>query len=632
MPPPDAPAYLTAPRPPITGMADILEIEKVAVEVAVPLRNTHEIFLRAAQLFGNQTAITQLHDGDAQECPRTVSYTALLGGIHQAANLFRSLGVGDDDAVALLLPSMVEAHFALWGAQLAGRVCPINYMLDVNHIAELMTAAGVKVLVALGPDPDFDICEKAQRLSTHMPGVKLLLVGTNDPAHQAASFEHLLAQQPTDLAFARDIGPDTIAACYHTGGTTGAPKLAIHTHGNEIHTSWFAGLFYALEATDAMINGFPLFHVAGAFVYGSACFCAGASVLLPPKLGMRHKRFVSNYWKIAERYKITHLATVPTVMSSLLEVPRENSDLSSIRALYTGGSPLPTELANVFEQRFGIAVRNILGMTESAGLVTIEPLAAPRQPLSCGFRLPFTDLFATPPNQVALDVSMRCAAHQPGIVVLKGPSVSPGYTDARRNGGMFSPDGHLISGDLGHLDEEGRLFLTGRAKDVIIRGAHNIDPSMIEEAFAQHPDVHACAAVGEPDPYAGELPAVFLTLRGGSTATAQEILEFVTPLIHERAAVPKRVTVMDTIPTTAVGKIYKPRLRLNAIENAFTDALKAFDSKCRRIEVQGMEVPGGLSAQVSIWTSAHEPGLFDEVNHTLGQFTVPFELIWHQST
>ncbi|MCX7142313.1 MAG: AMP-binding protein [Proteobacteria bacterium] len=608
----------------IVGAGEIRALERLGYETAVPLQSTHDIFLRAARLFPERPALTQLYSGDIGDAPRVITYSALLAGIHRAANLFRSRGVGPQDAVALLLPSVPEAHFALWGAQIAGRACPVNYMLDVDHIVELLRAAGVKVLVALGPDPDFDIWGKAEQLRARLPELKLLQAG--GAADSEDGFERLMQEQPAELAFERAIAPADIAAYYHTGGTTGAPKLAQHAHANEVHTSWFAGMFYGLTERDIMINGFPLFHVAGAFVYGAGCFCAGANIVLPPRLGMRDRRFVASYWRFVERYRVTYLAAVPTIIAALLDTPVDGADISLVRALYTGGSPLPSELAAAFEKKLGIPVRNILGMTESAGLVAIEPLAAPRIALSCGLPLPFSEVFAVRAGPEGPQLDSRCAANEPGVIVMRGPNVSPGYTDPGANSGMFAPRGLLVSGDLGHIDADGRVYLTGRAKDVIIRGAHNIDPSMIEEAFAAHPAVQSCAAVGEPDAYAGELPVIFLTLRPGVQASAAEILAEVAPGIGERAAVPRRVTVLDAMPMTAIGKIFKPALRQRAIEQAYGEVLQALAGSCRSITVKARQAAGGLAAEIRIAGAADPAAIELRVKELLARFVVPFEV------
>ena len=616
-----------AERPQIRGLPDIEHIEAQPYRAVVPVDNMYALLQRSARLFGEKCAILQLHSGSSDDTATRISYQALLEGIVKAANLFRTLGVGEEDAVVLLLPSMVEAHFALWGAEIAGRACPINFMLDTDHIVELVRTSGAKVVVALGPDPDFDIWQKATTIAAQLPDVQVLGIGDHGLGADR-NFAARIHAQPKELAFKRDLGPASVAAYYHTGGTTGAPKLAIHTHGNQVHTSWFAGLFYGLRSDDCMVNGFPLFHVAGAFVYGTACLCAGATILIPPRLGMRHKGFVANYWRFVEKYSVSYLAAVPTVMSALLQVPLQGASITTVKALYTGGSPLPTELANSFERSFGIPVRNILGMTESAGLVSIEPLAAERHPLSCGLRLPYTQVFAVPTGAAEADFSQRCAAHVPGIIVIAGPHVSPGYSDARRNAGMFASTGELISGDLGHVDEAGRIALTGRSKDVIIRGAHNIDPSLIEEAFMKHPDVLACAAVGAPDPYAGELPVVFISLRAHATADADAILASVAPHIFERAAVPKRVTVLEALPTTAVGKIFKPALRLRAVEAAYRDALVRVYDWCSHMEVVADQGAGGIQVEIQLRCAGNRDNAEACVNQVLASYVLPYTIQW----
>ncbi|RYY65567.1 MAG: acyl-CoA synthase, partial [Comamonadaceae bacterium] len=384
-------------------------------------------------------------------------------------------------------------------------------------------------------------------------------------APAADSFEGLLQAQPDVLAFDPQLGPGRIAALFHTGGTTGAPKLVQHTHGNEAHTAWFAHRYYGFDETTVEINGFPLFHVAGAFVYGLSLLAIGACQVLPTVTGMRNAAFLLSYWAFCERESVTALAAVPTILAGLCNTPID-ADISRVRVAYTGGSPLPTELAARFEATTGIAVRNILGMTESAGLVSIEPTAAPRVPGSAGLRLPYTELRVVPWRDGQAHLAGECATGETGVIVFRGPHVGPGYTDPARNVGMFEADGWLVSGDLGHLDANGYLHVTGRAKDVIIRGSHNIDPQLVEDAFLAHPAVAICAVVGEPDAHSGEVPAAFVTLKPGVSIAGAGLLAEVMPTVYERPAVPKRVVVLEAMPTTAVGKIYKPALRLRAIE------------------------------------------------------------------
>jgi fatty-acyl-CoA synthase len=551
----------------ITCLADV-EAFEANPPGALAASSTYELIASAVARFPERDAFRFLPDGDVATPPLVVSYSALLANIHRAANLFRSLGVGPDDSVAILAPNIPETHFALWGAQVAGRACPINYLLQPEHIAALLKASGAKLLVALGPNGELNVWPTVEKVVALYP-LPLLQIAVNQPGAfpslAVPIFQEALARQNDTLDFDPQLYADRVAACFHTGGTTGAPKLALHTHGNEAHTSAVAPLFYGFDESTVEINGFPLFHVAGAFVYGLALLSVGATQLLPTLSGMRNPAFVKNYWKFVQREKVTALACVPTVLSTLLGLAVD-ADIASVRVAYTGGSPLPNELAAQFERKLGIPVRNILGMTECAGLVAIEPAGAARVPGSVGLRLPMSEVRVVPWRDGQTHLNERCATGQTGVIVLRGPHVSPGYTNAAHNDGVFVADGSsgqhwLISGDLGHIDAQGYIHITGRAKDLIIRSAHNIDPGLVEDAFLAHPAVALCAVVGEPDAYAGELPVAFVTLKPGVTIEAEALLQAVGPTVYERPAVPKRVIIIDAMPVTAVGKIFKPALR-----------------------------------------------------------------------
>lgn len=602
-------------------LADIEALERRPLAEVAPRRTPYALIRAAAERFPEREAFTFLPDADLDRAPRRVTYRELLASIHRAANAFRALGVGPDDSVALLAPNTPEAHAVLWGAQLAGRVCPINTLLQPDHIAGLLRAARARVLVALGPNPEQAVWPTALAAHAMHDGTLVPIVVDGAEVPDRPSLQALMAAQPDEITFEPDLDPDRVVALFHTGGTTGAPKLAQHTAGNEAHTAWFAHAFYDCDEHSVEVNGFPLFHVAGAFVYGLALLAVGARQVLPTLSGMRHAAFVRAYWRFCARERVTHLACVPTVLSSLLAVPVD-ADISTVRAAYTGGSPLPAELAQRFEAATGIPVRNILGMTECAGLVSIEPLHAPRTPGSAGWRLPYTEVRAVRWRDGAAALSESLPAGETGVVVLRGPHISPGYLDAARNAGMFE-DGWLISGDLGHLDAAGRVHLTGRAKDVIIRGSHNIDPGLVEDAFLAHPAVAQCAVVAEPDDHSGEIPAAFVVLRPGHAIAAADLLAAVAPTVYERPACPKRVVVVESLPLTAIGKVFKPALRWRATELRLAE-LAASLAPGRSVSVQAGEHGGRLQAEVRVAGSdpAADASLPDRLRAAMGAMAV----------
>ena len=213
----------------------------------------------------------------------------------------------------------------------------------------------------------------------------------------------------------------------------------------------------------------------------------------------------------------------------MLDVPLENADLSKARLAITGGSSSPSSLIERFEQKTGLKVHDVFGMTECGRLAVIAPAAAEPALGSVGFRLPYTNVAV---RKLLPDGTLgaRCATDEVGVLTVAGPSVSPGYK------GIVADDtireGVLSSGDLAYSDEKGRLFIAGRSKDLIIRSGHNIDPRTIEEAVSRHPAVSLAAAVSQPDRYAGELPVCYVSLKPGMKATVEELRAFAELLIQ----------------------------------------------------------------------------------------------------
>jgi fatty-acyl-CoA synthase len=574
----------------IRTKADIAEIEREGLAAFLPHASPFALIEASAAQYPDKPAIRYVTHVGAPESDVTLSYRDFAGRIRQAANLFRRIGVSKDDAVAILAPHVLSTQIALWAAEVAGRACPINPMLAPEHVVELLRTAGAKIAIVLGENGDLDIWSKLVPSLREAGFLSHILDCDADRPTQGSDgrFEDLISRENADvLDFIVEGDPNSVAAFFHTGGTTGAPKLALHTRRNQAFVARSAALMYHLSADDVLINGFPLFHVAGAFVYGLSVFAAGASIVIPTRLGMRNRAFVESVWTQVAQYHVSLIGSVPTVISALLAVP-VNADISALRLVLTGGSPLPAELADAFERTIGKPIRNLLGMTECAGVVTVEPYLSDRTVGSTGLRLPFTQVRAFHATDQGIDFERPCPPGETGIIALRGPNVSPGYSDPKRNAGTFE-GGWLVSGDLGHVDAEGRIFVTGRAKDVIIRGAHNIDPALIEDALLQHPAVAIAAAVGQPDAYAGELPVAYVTLKAGAKADAVSLMAFVTPRVGEPAARPKSVTVLDEMPVTPVGKIYKPALRVLATRRVIEDTLAAMGLKAPHCDVSVTE-------------------------------------------
>ncbi|WP_285413560.1 acyl-CoA synthetase [Variovorax sp. efr-133-TYG-130] len=562
------------PALPVRSLADIRKLEETPLAQALTVRSTYEIFRNAGHAFGGKTALTFLRTGNPADEPIRWSYAELLARIHQTANMLHTLGVGPQDAVAVLLPGCLEYHLALWGGEAAGIVQPLNPLLTDEKLVALMTAARAKVLIAYGSDSESGMWSKAMRLRGQVPTLTTVLrVAPHDEApgtagampEGVAEFDVLRAAQPDDhLVSGRDIAPTDIAAYFHTGGTTGAPKLARHSHGAQVFTAWASVQVAGMNEQGISINGYPLFHVAGVLPASLSSLSAGVEVIIPTTSLLRNKEVLANYWKLVARYRPTSLSAVPTVLAALANVPLDGADISSITYCRTGAAVLAPELAARFERLFGLHVHESLGMTEMAGISTITPPGV-NGPAGCvGFRLPYMQMRVVALDENGNATDREMPPGEQGMVLFKSPNVFSGFVDPADNAKAFTADGWLATGDLGWIDSEERLNLTGRSKDLIIRSGHNIDPKTIEDALGAHPAVQLCAAVGAPDAYAGELPVIFATLVPGASATEEELLAFTAARVDEAPARPKWVSVIETMPMTNVGKIYKPELRAMA--------------------------------------------------------------------
>jgi fatty-acyl-CoA synthase len=550
---------------PLKTLSDVERFESEApIQERLPGDSVYDVFVQAADLYGDRTALTMLMTGDDDEQPRRVNYAELLGLVRKSANLFSTLG-GARPGVAYMLPTLIETHAVLWGAETAGYAVPINFLLQPDHIRGLLEASEAKILVTLGPHPQLDIWEKSLELKRQIPDLKLVRVAPpgTPPVDGVIDYFDSIHEQPADrLIFNSPGRGDDVAAYFHTGGTTGVPKLAAHTHSGQLTAAYGCAALMNLTPDDIVTGTLPMFHVAGTILLGIGTFLAGTELLLMSPSGLRNPAMVSQYWRICERYGVTLAGGVPTSIGAIAEVPLDGADISSIRGGLTGASPLPVAVREKFETVTGKSLNEIYGMTEASGLIACNPFAGTGGAGSVGLRLPYTTVTI---RRLADDGTLGdpCDVDEIGVLTIAGPTVSPGYRDPEQNTGTFV-NGVLSSGDLAYADSEGRIYIAGRSKDLIIRSGHNIDPLMIENTLQRHPSVAVAAAVGMPDSYAGELPVCYVELLPNTTVTEDELRAFAEAEIGERPAWPKHIRIVDSIPMTAVGKIFKPTLRRDA--------------------------------------------------------------------
>ena len=600
------------------GPEDVTAIEAVPIGERIGFATLDAMLAASRDRAGDDPALIWLPNGRADDPPETINFAALHRAVLRAANLFHSLGVRPDAAVSILLPNLPETHFALWGGSLAGVANPVNPLLRPEQIAAIMAAAGSRVLVTGGPGIAYDVLAKAQAVRELYPALETIVtVGGGGGPAGAIDFAYGCSDQPDDrLTSGRRIRGDDVSVYFHTGGTTGTPKLAQQTHWNQVFMAWTSGFVLGLTREDRILTGLPLFHANAAVATGLGAMYWGAASLLCGQQGYRDKAMLADFWQIAARHRATLFSCVPTILAALLETLPEARQETPLRFAMCGAAPMPVPLFEAFEARTGLRVLELYGMTEGAALSTANPRDGERRVGSIGLRLPYQGCRAGIVDDAG-GLVRDCADGEPGHLLLSGPNLFPGYRQAERNRGIWAEPGWLDSGDLARRDGDGYFWLLGRAKDLIIRGGHNIDPAMIEEVLHRHPAVELAAAVGRPDPYAGEVPIAYVALSGAADASAEELRDYARSRVADPAAAPTEVVIVDAIPVTAVGKIFKPALRIDAARRALEAATAGLDT---HVEV-AIDERSGMGARVAC-TMAE----LSQVEQRLAQFAFAIDI------
>lgn len=586
------------------NLADLKAIEaEMPWEARGMARTIHEFLSRTKAAHGARPAISYQILSGPKEKSETLTWNALHGKVTQAANLFRSLGIGERDVVAYVLPNSLETAITLLGGAVAGIVNPINPLLEAEQISAILRETGAKVVVTLKAFPKTDVPQKVAEAVKHAPSVKTVLevdlvrylappkswivplIRPKNPVSHVAnvrSFSAELAKHPADRLTFEDRKEDRVAAYFHTGGTTGMPKVAQHKASGMVYNGWL-GQRLLFEETDCVMCPLPLFHVFAAYPILMSMIASGAHVVFPTPAGYRGEGVFDNLWKLIERWKCTYLVTVPTALAALMQRPID-ADISSLKKAFSGSAPLPIELYNRFLKATGVEIVEGYGLTECTCLVSVNPPGGTKKIGSVGLPFPHTHVRIL----LKTDEGFReCGVDEVGEICVANPGVFEGstYTEVDKNKDLFAEGRFLRTGDLGRIDADGYLFITGRAKDLIIRGGHNIDPAVIEEGLMKHEAVAFVGAIGQPDAHSGELPCAYVELVKGKEVSVEALMDYAQTHVHERAAVPKHIEILDELPKTAVGKVFKPDLRRKAITRVYDAALAEAGINAHVLEV-----------------------------------------------
>ncbi len=631
-----------APRT-LATLEDKQAIERTPVSERWSVRSVYELLSETTAKNPGLPAVSfQIKSGPSDKA-ETLTWSGFKGRVTQAANLFRRLGVEEGDVVAYLLPNANETAITLMAGATAGIVNPVNPLLEPEQIAAILRESGAKVLVTLAPFPKTDVAEKAAQAVALAPNVETILQvdlkrylspplswivplirPKVEAAHKARvlDFNAEMAKESDErLDFVESLDPARIGAYFHTGGTTGMPKLAQHDHRGMIYNGWISD-YLMLDAGDNVLCPLPLFHVFAAYPILMSCVASGAHMIMPTPAGYRGEGVFDNFWKLIERWKVNFMVTVPTAAAALMQ-RKVDADVSSLRYALCGSAPLPQELFKRFEKATGVKILEGYGMTEATCLVSCNPLDGQRKIGSVGLPFPYTDVRILHFNEAG-DVTKACGTDEIGEICVSNPGVRTAgtYTEAEKNKALYADGEYLRTGDLGRIDSDGYLWITGRAKDLIIRGGHNIDPALIEEALAAHPAVAFVGAIGQPDAHPGEVPCAYVELNSAAEVSAAELIEWCREHISERAAHPKHVEVLEELPKTAVGKVFKPDLRKRAITRVYSGALEAAGISADLHVVEDKRL-GLVAVLTPTGTEALDP---EKVRAALGDFPRPYRI------
>lgn len=475
----------------------------------------------------------------APETGARLTYAALARERQALEGFFEARGVRRGDKVAFYLPNGLQATLVFLGTMAAGRVVvPLNLLAQRAQLAYVLEHCDCRLV--------FTTPELAPALAAaRAPLARAIEVVEVDPDAPGQ-----FGPAPPARASEAPVAPTDPALLMYTSGTTGTPKGALLTHANLLAAAGSVAAWHGLSAEDRCLSSLPLYHVNGQVIATLAPFVSGGSVIAPRRFS------VSAWWGIVERHAPTWINLVPTIIAYLLSAAGAGARrFPSVRFARSASAPLAPEQQRAFERVFGIPVFEAMGMTETASVAFCNPQDPARRKygsvgLPCGVEAKVVD----PASGRALPDGVA------GEICLRGPNVMAGYYKSpEQTAQAFDRDGFLRSGDLGYRDADGYYFVTGRLKELIIKGGENIAPREIDEALLRHPAVLEAAAVGVPDPAYGQEIVAFVVPKPHAALCPEELREWCIAELG-RFKTPREFRLVAELPKGPSGKIQRLKL------------------------------------------------------------------------
>jgi long-chain acyl-CoA synthetase len=511
----------------------------------------------------------------------------------RVANYLASRGIGKGDRVAIFLPNLPHYPAIFFGILKAGAVCvTCNPLYTANELNYQLKDAGAKAVFCMD-HPEFypltvDAIKETEvetvvicNVKSYLPPVKGFLGGLLGKIPKAASHEpgHLFfddilkSASPTPPQV--DIDPSNdLALIIYTGGTTGVPKGAALTHSNFtydldalyqwgrlVHEPGGKPELFRKGGYHTYLGVLPWYHSFGLTVAMLSACATGSRLLCVPNPREGNPPF-TEVLKLVQKHKPTVMPAVPTIFVAFTNHAHlDQYDLTSLMGCFSGGAPLPPEVCKQFEEKTGAVIFEGYGLSETAPVASANPTNADQRKIgSIGFPMPGTDIKILDLETAEKELPQG----EDGEIAISGPQVMQGYWGRPdENAKVFREiDGRrfFLTGDIGHVDEQGYILVTDRKKDMVLVGGFNVYPRDVEDILFNHPKVQLAAVVGAPDEKSGEVVKAFVQLKPGESASEEEIKAFCKENMagYKR---PKIIEFRDELPVSNVGKVLRRVLR-----------------------------------------------------------------------